>query len=65
MHLGLSSHLVPTVSRECLLNLDKDQVFHMADALTKVIDATHFIIFRDFILVVIKDEVIAALKRND
>ena len=33
--------------------------------LTKVIDATHFIIFRDFILVVIKDEVIAALKRND
>ena len=39
--------------------------FQMADAMTKVIDATHFIIFRDFVLVVIKDKVIAALKRGE
>ncbi len=38
--------------------------FQMADAMTKVIDATHFLIFRDFVLVVINDEVIAALKRR-
>ena len=38
--------------------------FQMANAMTKVIDATHFLIFRDFVLVIVDDEVIAALKRR-
>ena len=38
--------------------------FQLADAMTKVIDATHFLIFRDFVLVVINDEMIVALKRK-
>ena len=40
-----------------------DTKVQMADAMTKVIDAMHFLIFRDFVLVVIKDDVILALKR--
>ena len=38
--------------------------FQLADAMTKVIDATHFLIFRDYVLVAIKDEIIMALKRK-
>ena len=69
--LRLHSVAVCTPSRctgsSCTLGMTVRAVgtkFQLADAMTKVIDATHFLIFRDFVLVVINDEMIVALKRK-
>ena len=44
--------------------LTRGTKFQLADPMTKVIDATHFLIFRDFVLVVMNDEITMALKRK-